>query len=325
MLTLEQVLARSMQSQRRTGRAVIQPSQVLQNAELNAPMANLQNALNQKSKSTIEPSAKLHSSLAPRPAGINLHLQHAGILQNSYDLTSALKSARALGDWVTALSLFQSTLSSSALYRATVDHFQEVIRCLSQEEKLDYALQLLVEYPDLRFKTKEAPGVPNSKNQTRNRLFAEHDRPSFNTLFSSKQRVTEALDEDQGRDLYHRIMKGYLEQGLWERALSVAKAMEVRDLSPKELTYNLMITALDKGGHWQQCLDVFEKIKSDLTPNAVTYAAVISALENVHQYERAKELLSQAPKKDRDAILSSYAALIHVWSAHHKGHKSIRE
>ena len=56
-------------------------------------------------------------------------------------------------------------------------------------------------------------------------------------------------------------------------------------------------------------------------PTAVSYAAVVSALEASQQYELAQVIMASMPKAERDAILSSYAALIHVWSTRHRGHQ----
>eukprot|EP00759_Apiculatamorpha_spiralis_P033980 PhF_6_TR35074/c0_g1_i2/m.51115 len=209
---------------------------------------------------------------------------------NGADLSSSLRSAKLLGDWSTALGVFLSTLAPNSPYRPNPDHYGQLIDVMSESGRVDIVARLAT-----------VPGCP-----------------------------------PLSIDIYNNIMESYSKSGDWQSGAALLETMKKQQQAgggaeipqPNNTTYNLLITAMETAKQWELALGVLQEMSSgssstSVRPDSVTYAVVVSALEVSHQYEKAQAVVALMPKEDRDAILSSYAALIHVWSVRHKGHKSL--
>ena len=71
-----------------------------------------------------------------------------------------------------------------------------------------------------------------------------------------------------------------------EQALAILEAMQRRGLVPNVITYNALISALEKGNQPGEALEIFKEMKQYGTvPNVITYSTLISTLEKGKQPE----------------------------------------
>jgi len=240
---------------------------------------------------------------------------------NGVDLSLSLKSASVLGDWRSAFGVMTNALFSKVSYKPNEEHFKQFIGILKKVDKLDVALPMLANY-DQRMKAMERNTLPESK----------HSDPSFNP------QATKEL-------LYKLVMRAHAEKKNWKDALRVLTEMvEKNYILPNTETMNIVLSSMDDGVQWERALTVLnqmirtknlqegtldpnEKLPDELVslyenspPNEVSYATIISILESAGQFKAAHKLMKDLPRKEREAIMRSYAAVIHLWSIHH--HKS---
>jgi pentatricopeptide repeat protein len=68
----------------------------------------------------------------------------------------------------------------------------------------------------------------------------------------------------------------------------VFEDMAEAGVPPTEFTYIALISAMEKGGQWEQALRVFEDMaEAGVQPDAITFSALISAMEKGGQWEQA--------------------------------------
>ena len=60
---------------------------------------------------------------------------------------------------------------------------------------------------------------------------------------------------------YHVVMNVCGRAGLWERALECMVEIDDLGIEPNRITYNSLISALEKNGRWMEALDALDDMK----------------------------------------------------------------
>eukprot|EP00760_Papus_ankaliazontas_P004926 PhM_4_TR12276/c0_g1_i1/m.105541 len=271
MLTLEQVLARSMRASSRRSSPSLMGLPTVRTGE-RVRDDDDDDVNNKDNKSPNYPTSSSTSTISP------------GSIQNGADLMSALKSARMLGEWAVALELYVATAAPSSRYQPNEDHLDEIIACCAEQGKLDVVLSW-------------QNSLPNASAETINLILSQYGK----------------------------------RPGLWCDALRVVSNMSTSTherMRPNVATYNLLIASCEASQKWDVALKILNSLEAEdstVKPDAVTYAATMTALESGHQMDHVQRLMNTMPEEHRSAILSSYAALIQVWSVKHRVlNKSVR-
>ena len=72
---------------------------------------------------------------------------------------------------------------------------------------------------------------------------------------------------------YHVVMNVCGRAGLWERALECMVEIDDLGIEPNQITYNSLITALEKNGRWMEALDVLD----DMEESRVSECALVAS------------------------------------------------
>ncbi|CAE8626802.1 unnamed protein product [Polarella glacialis] len=84
--------------------------------------------------------------------------------------------------------------------------------------------------------------------------------------------------------------------GQWQQALNLLSLMPEARVVPNEITYNAAISACEKGGQWQLALNLLSLMpEAKVVPDEISYNAAISACEKGGQWQLALNLLSLMP------------------------------
>ena len=82
-------------------------------------------------------------------------------------------------------------------------------------------------------------------------------------------------------------------------------------VSPEVVSYSSAISAFEKGGQWQQALELFLRMpKAKVTPNAISYNATMSASEKGGQWQLALLLFEAMSKSKVPRNVISYSSAI---------------
>ena len=325
MLTLEQVLARAMKSSRGP---TAKPSSLKIDANLQKVSREKRTGRLSFARPVTPPNEGFGASPPkvipldyPEPEPVP---KTPSLTLNGADLTLSLKSAKALGDWRGALSVFTTALFGTHAYRPNEQHLKQFMGILRTEDKLDVALQILHDFDTLMDHGKiEKP--------------ESEDKPSAPT--------NDATDVKNLKDqMYQLLLRAHADTKQWESALHVLNTMIERNYTfPRTDTMNTVLSAMDDGKNWDRALNILEQmirarkihegtlsasdapldetslvsVYDNALPNTVTYATTITMLESAGKYDLAQKIMRDIPKTDRDAIMRSYAAVIHVWSMRH--------
>ncbi|KNH06368.1 hypothetical protein XU18_2873 [Perkinsela sp. CCAP 1560/4] len=321
MLTLEQVLARAMKTSR--GPTARGSSLKIDRNLQNIPQDKLSARLNfVRPLASREPKDGFANFLGMKDAEPELAPKQQTLAPNGVDLSLSLKSARILGDWRGAFSVLTSALFSKFSYRPNEDHLKQFITILKRADKLDVVLPMLTNY-DANLKSEHSESDIGSAAKTSD--------PSVESQTTKEQ-------------LYHLLMRAHADSKNWMKALDVLTDMlEKNHVLPKTETMNIVLSSMDDGVHWERALSVLSQmlkaknvqegkvsfiegdagevslfsVYDNALPNTVTYATVISMLEAAGKYDLAHKMMKEIPREDREAIMRSYAAVIHLWSSQH--------
>jgi pentatricopeptide repeat protein len=95
---------------------------------------------------------------------------------------------------------------------------------------------------------------------------------------------------------YNAAISACEKGGQWQQALNLLSLMPEAKVVPNEITYNAAISACEKGGQWQLALNLLSLMpEAKAVPNKITYSAAISACEKGGQWQLALNLLSLMP------------------------------
>jgi pentatricopeptide repeat protein len=110
---------------------------------------------------------------------------------------------------------------------------------------------------------------------------------------------------------YSALISAMEKGGQWEQAQRVFDGMVAAGMQPNVATYGALITAMEKGGQWEQAQRVFDSMAAaGVEPSDVTYSALISALEQAGQWEQALRMFDGMWAAGVEPSEITYSALI---------------
>jgi pentatricopeptide repeat protein len=87
--------------------------------------------------------------------------------------------------------------------------------------------------------------------------------------------------------------------GQWEQALELLREMDSRGIQPNEVSYNAAISACEKGDQWEQALKLLREMDSHgIIPDVVSYNTAIKACFDYKRYSEALRLVRKAQECD---------------------------
>ena len=99
--------------------------------------------------------------------------------------------------------------------------------------------------------------------------------------------------------------------GEWERALDCYDSLKLAGLSPDLITFNTLISVCAKGGQWAAAEECFKRmLQEGLAPKTITFNALISACEKGAALPRALHWFTDMRSRGVDADTITYNALV---------------
>ncbi|CAL1152244.1 unnamed protein product [Cladocopium goreaui] len=111
--------------------------------------------------------------------------------------------------------------------------------------------------------------------------------------------------------VYNAAISACEKGGQWQQALNLFRAMPKAKAIPDSISYNAAISACEKGSQWQQALNLFEAVlRAKGTPTVISHNAAISACHRGHQWQQALLLFEAMPRSTVKPNRVTFCALL---------------
>ncbi|KAF5750041.1 pentatricopeptide repeat-containing protein [Tripterygium wilfordii] len=115
-------------------------------------------------------------------------------------------------------------------------------------------------------------------------------------------------------ELFLKLVLMYIEDGLMEKTLEVARAMRMANLKVSDCIFCTIVNGYSKRRGFRVAIRVYEKLVSEgFKPGQVTYASIINAHCQIGLYSEAEMLFSEMTQKGFDKCVVAYSSMVAMY------------